>query len=184
MNLPPTPRIPAVLMDSDVNGRYMNTLGTFLEEGLREQRFRLVKHQGIEPQCNDISCWLRREGNPTDRQKGINAIVAMLDAHGQTRPELISADDMFEWVLTRIDVVDTHRTQMSYADLEQRALLQQSDNWRFIAPLMHCRVPYTRQQMGVYRDVVAMIERAAEQPKLLVADLAPAHADLPVLTTV
>lgn len=179
MNLSSPPRIPAVLTDRDVNGRYMNTLGTFLEEGLRERRFRLIEHQG-----NDVSCWLRREGNPTDRQKGINAIVAMLDAHGQTRPELISVDDMFEWVLTRIDVVDTHRTQMSYAALQQRTLLQHDENWRFIAPLMHCRVPFTRQQMGAYRDAVAMIERAAKQPKLLVADLAPIHADLPVLTAV
>ena len=184
MNLPSSPRIPAILTDPDVNGRYMNTLGTFLEEGLRDHRFRLVRHQGVEPRGNDVSCWLQRDGNHTDRQRGIGAIVAMLDTYGQTRPELVSVDDMFEWVLTRVDVIDTYRTQMSYAELEQRTLLQHDDNWRFIAPLMRCRVPFTRQQMDVYRDVVTMIERVAEQPKLLVADPVPVHADLPVLTAV
>lgn len=154
--------IPPQLLDADSADRYANTLIRFAEAGVRSRHISINAYT-----LGEISAILHAN-RASERHSVINAIMAALDAYGQTRPDIITVDDMMRWVTTRIEVVDYHRERWTGAQLRNTALAQRNDNFLMLGPIFTAKVPFLQTQLVDYLHLVERIAAEPERPRTLI----------------
>lgn len=154
--------IPPQLLDPDSARRYSNTLIRFAEAGVRSRYIAINAYT-----LGEINAILHAN-RASERHSAINAIIAALDAYGQTRSDIISVDDMMEWVTTRIEVVDYHRERWTGAQLRNTALAQRNDNFLMLGAIFTAKVPFLQAEFADYRRLVERIVAEPERPRTLI----------------
>lgn len=154
--------IPPQLLDPEFAHRYSNTLIRFAEAGVRSGYFSIAAYR-----LSELSAILHGTRD-AERHSVINAIMAAVDAYGQTRPTAITVDDMMRWVTTRIEVVDYHRDRWTGTQLRHSALALRRDNFRMLGPIFTAKVPFTQVEFADYVHLVERIQADPERPRTLI----------------